>query len=132
MVFVSPVGLPPHEQDWPPTVKSLMPYSNVHFRNVQLKKLFTNTPLEYWLESSALSKSALHFDYMLNTTRILLVSKYGGTYVDMNYMMVKSLDAMKRNWGVMENSRNKTCTHDAVFDFSHSGVGHIALNAVLR
>lgn len=88
-----------------------------------MKELCANTPLEDWIESDWREL------YEWNLIRVLLVYKYGGTFIDLDYMMLRPLDEMQRNWIGTEDGNNAVHT---VFDFLHSGIGHIVMNEVLR
>lgn len=122
VVFESPVGMRRHEKDWSTTIKMLMQYPNIHFRNVQVKELCANTPLEDWIESD------WHKLYQWNLTRVLLVYKYGGTFLDTSYMMLRPLTDMQRNWVGIEDGNKAVHT---AFDFLHNGIGHFVMNEVL-
>lgn len=128
VIYASPVGLPRHEQNWSATIKALKTYPNIHFRNVQLKQLCYSTPLENWIETSTLFESMARYEHTSDVIRSLLVYKFGGTYMDMDFMMLRSLDEIPRNWVVreIENQLN-----GAVFDFRHSGIGNIVMNEIL-
>lgn len=129
MVFASPVGTVRHENDWSPTIKALMEYPNIHFRVAQLQQLCMNTPLEDWIEKSDLFKSAARFEHISDVMRSLIVFRYGGTYLDMDFMMLEPIDSIEKNWIAIQKD---DCLNGAVFDFRRSGIGHIVLNEVLR
>lgn len=129
LIFSSPVGLPRHERNWPSTIKPLMKYPNIHFRNVQLRQLCANTPLADWIDTSALFKSIALLEHASDIMRALLVYKYGGTCMDQNYMMLQSLDSIDRNWIALQNSPE---LNGVVFDLRRSGNGYMVLNEVLR
>lgn len=129
MIYASPVGLPRHEENWSTTMKALKNYPNIHFRNVQLKQLCVNTPLEDWIETSDLFKSIARYEHASDVIRALLVYKFGGTYMDLDYMMLESLDTIPRNWIARQINDE---LNGAVFDFRHSGIGNIVLNEILR
>lgn len=129
VIFPSPIGMPRHEQEWSSTIKALMEYPNIYFRNVQLQRLCADTPLEGWIESFALFKSIARYEHASDIIRVLLLYKFGGTYIDMDYMMIRPLDAIKRNWIAIQIDN---CLNNAVFDFRHNGIGRIVINEVLR
>lgn len=129
MIYSSPVGLPLNEKNWASSVKALMNYPNIHFRNVQLKQLSYGTPLEDWIENSDIFKSDVIDVHISDIMRILLLYKYGGTYSDLDYMILKRLDDIGRNW-IPYQSKGELA--NALFDCLHSGIGHIILHEALR
>lgn len=129
VVYASPVGLPRHAENWSTTIKWLKTYPNIYFRNVQPNQLCTSTPLEDWIETSELFNSIARYEHTSDIMRALLVYKFGGTYMDMDYMMIRSLDKIPRNWIARQI---KDELNGALFDFQHSGIGNIVLNEILR
>lgn len=129
MIYASPVGLPLSEKDWSSSVKALMNYPNIHFRNVQLKQLSNGTPLEDWIETSDISKSDVIDVHISDIMRILLLYKYGGTYSDLDYMIMKRLDDVGRNWIPFQSKGDLA---NALIDFRRNGIGHIVLHEALR
>lgn len=129
MIYLSPVGLPLLEQDWSSTVKTLLSYPNIHFRTVQLKQLCSNTPMEQWIKTDALFHSIARYEHASDIVRLILLYKFGGTYLDLDYMMLRSVDAIPRNWVAFQ--KNDTMAN-AAFDFRHNGIGHIFTNEALR
>lgn len=106
-----------------------MEYPNIHFRNVQIQRLCANTPLENWIETSKLFSSRARYEHASDIIRALTVYRYGGTYMDMDFMIVRRLDSIKRDWIAIQN---ENWLNGAVFDFRRSGIGHIIMNEVLR
>lgn len=109
--------------------KTLMEYPNIHFRNVQLRQLCVNTPLDDWIETSALFNSIARYEHASDVIRALIVYRYGGTYMDMDFMMLQHLDAIDRNWIAIQKDNY---LNGAVFDFRRSGIGRIVMNEILR
>lgn len=128
LVFASPVGLPRHEQNWSTTIKTLMEYPNIHFRNVQLQQLCANTPLEDAIATMKLFKSMAIMEHASDIIRTLIVYRYGGTYLDQDYMMIQRLDTIERNWIAFQTEH---CLNGAIFDFRRNGIGHIVMDAAL-
>lgn len=110
-------------------MKALIEYPNIHFRTVQLKQLCANTPLEDSGKLSQLFLSNVPDVHASDIIRGLLVYLYGGTYMDMDYMMLQPLDKIDRNW---ISTQYDNCLANALFDFRRSGIGHIVLNEYLR
>lgn len=129
MIFTSPIGLQRHEKDWSSTIQALVKYPNIHFRTVQLKELCASTPLEDSVKLLDLFISDFPEVHASDIIRCLLVYNYGGTYMDLDYMMLQPLDRIDRNW---IGAQNENWLNNAVFDFSYRGMGHAVLNRFLR
>lgn len=121
MIFTSPVGLPMDVNQWSPAVKVLMKYPNIHFRNVQLKELSKHSPIEKWLDTTPIFESFAMYTHISDLVRMLLLYKFGGTYLETDVLLLKNLSLIQHNWMSLQNPK---CLNNGAMDFSHEGVGH--------
>lgn len=129
LIFPSPAGLPLEEREWPSTIRALLEYPNIFIRNVQFAQLCQGTPLDDWLDSSEFFKSFVPDVHISDIIRLLLLYKYGGTYADLDYMILKRLDRYERNWVPFQNEDDLA---NAFYDSLHNGVGHRMLHISLK
>lgn len=129
MVFMSPIGIEFEVDLWPPLYKSLQQYPNINFRNVQLKSLSAGTPIEEWIDTGDIFRTEFISEHTSDLARLLVLYKYGGTYLDEDYMLLKNLSLIHPNF---IGTQYSGYLNNAVLDFSHEGIGHEILHECLR
>lgn len=106
-----------------------MKFPNVHFRSVQLRKLAHDTPVKTWIETADIFKSYAMDKHMSDLVRLLLLYKYGGTYLDTDMMLIKNIKELEHNWiGIQLPGR----LNNGIMDFRRYGVGHELVHECLR
>lgn len=124
IVFLSPFGLDLNYDMWPQSLRALMEYPNIYFRNLRLEDMFANTILEKWSGKDELYDPK--FSHQLNDlARIMILFKYGGTCLDSDYLILKSLHPIGYNWISSQDS-------EMILDFRHYGFGHVIAHECLR
>lgn len=130
LIYTSPVGWPLNQNEWPTTIRALDEYQNIHFRNVQIKQLTVNSPVEEWLnETSRIWESNSMTEHLSDLMRTLLLYHYGGTYADLDYMILKDLSIAEINWIGSESEDN---IESSIINFSFNGIGHEMAHESLR
>ncbi|KAK7870305.1 hypothetical protein R5R35_003697 [Gryllus longicercus] len=92
---------------------------NVRLWAVPYALHFVGTPLQGWLASGALRASRWPVVHASDVLRFLLLWKYGGTYLDLDVLMLRSLED-QRNFGCPEN-RNYVSVGAINFAFDTTG-----------
>lgn len=128
VIHLAPFGVHTNVSKWPDTIRLLMQYPNINFRNVRLEDLYKNSILENWSGKSEIYK-ARYLEQSSDLARMLLLYRYGGTYLDSDFIILKNLSAIGRNWLGAEQSWS---VNNAVIDFTLHGAGHELAHSCLR
>lgn len=80
---------------------SLSQYGNIYFKYLNLLEFSKGTPLESWILSDTLEKSQFVLSHTSDVVRYLTLFKYGGTYLDLDVIVVKA-----------NNLSNYACSED--------------------
>lgn len=75
-----------------PLIDALKTYPNVHLNYLNITRYAEQTPLSKWIKSGVLYKSKYVNSHTSDVLRYLSLWKYGGTYLDLDVVMLKSLD----------------------------------------
>lgn len=128
IIHLAPFGVHVDPSKWPDTISSLLQYPNINFRNVKLDDLYENTILENWSEKKEVYK-AKYLEQSSDLARMLLLYRYGGTYLDSDFIILKNLTELGRNWLGAETFWS---VNNAVIDFTLHGAGHAIAHQCLR
>nr|CAD7442470.1 unnamed protein product [Timema bartmani] len=101
-------------------VRQIFTYSNVRVINVDPVEFVAGTVLEGWFNSGKLLKSLFPVVHASHVFRFLTLWKFGGLYLDMDYLIMRSIEGL-RNFGSMKNNDS---INSAVLHLSPGGVGH--------
>ncbi|XP_070505104.1 lactosylceramide 4-alpha-galactosyltransferase-like [Chironomus tepperi] len=93
VMFTSQVGL--RNTSRLPIIDALLSYPNVHMNYLNITKYAENTPLEDWIMTNTLFNSQYLISHTSDVLRFLSLYKYGGTYLDLDIVMLKSLNSQK-------------------------------------
>lgn len=85
------------------TMKLLKMYNNIMFFRIHVAKFGRNTPLEHMLASGILNNSSWRVVHTSDVLRFLTLYKWGGVYMDLDVIVMKSFDTLDRNWLAREN-----------------------------
>ncbi|XP_069685761.1 lactosylceramide 4-alpha-galactosyltransferase-like [Periplaneta americana] len=108
-------------QDFSDYVKAVFTYPNVRLWRVDIARLFANTPLEKWNFWQQIVSSQWPSEHASDVLRFLTLWKYGGTYLDLDVILLKSLEGLSSNYVGVESSDNLA---SGVLNFATEGVGH--------
>ena len=70
-------------------VQTIFTYPNVHLWRLETKTHFSNTPLETWNFKAAIMNSLWPKEHASDVVRFLTLWKYGGTYLDMDFVILR-------------------------------------------
>lgn len=136
MIFVAPKGLPKYESV--PIIQTLLDnHPNIFLRNLHLPyfmaKNFHRRFVEKWFLSGEMFNKVRNSNYlqvhMSDFIRLLLLSKYGGTYIDLDVICMKSLDELKPNY---VGTAERNLIQNAILNFNHNGTMHEIVSVVLK
>ncbi|KAH8281668.1 hypothetical protein KR054_002049 [Drosophila jambulina] len=112
-----------------PLVEAILSYSNVHLRRLNLWSYAAGTPIEEWLKDGSLFLSSYLFSHISDFLRYLTLYRYGGLYLDMDVVVLRSMEEVPPNYTGAESN-----THLAagVMSLADKGFGHEIAEACLR
>lgn len=128
VLFVTPVGHPKNRNESSPILKALQSYSNIFLRNINIPKYVKGTPVEEWLMSGKLFTSIHLHVHVSDFLRLLTIYKYGGTYLDLDFIFLQSLDGLQRNYLTEQHDQRVA---NSVIDFTHNSIGHEMITVIL-
>lgn len=119
-----------HNDSHPQTlVEAILSYSNVHLRRLNLWSYAAGTPIEEWLKDGRLFRSKYLFSHISDFLRYLTLYRYGGLYLDMDVVVLRSMEEVPPNYTGAESD-----THLAagVMNLEPTGFGHGIAESCLR
>lgn len=105
----------------PPVMEAILSYTNVHLRNLNLWTYAAGTPMYQWLKDGKLFSSSYVLSHVSDFLRYLTLWRWGGTYLDMDVVVLRSLDKLPPNYTGAESS---TYLAAGVMNFAPDGFGH--------
>ncbi|XP_067005167.1 lactosylceramide 4-alpha-galactosyltransferase isoform X2 [Anabrus simplex] len=127
LLFASPIKNANVSQ-WSGVVRQLLTYPNVRIRHVSLDRYIAGSPLEDWYRRGALQTSRWPRSHASDVLRFLTLWKFGGTYLDLDIVVTRSLSGMS-NFAGAESLEDVAA---GVLNFAHDGVGHEMVTACLE
>lgn len=112
-----------------PIIDAILSYKNVHLRQLNLWRYAAGTPIEEWLKDGRLFRSSYLFSHISDFLRFLTLYRYGGIYLDMDVVMLRSMEDVPPNYTGAESN-----THLAagVMSLAPTGFGHEIAEACLQ
>ncbi|KAL4104742.1 hypothetical protein QTP88_020024 [Uroleucon formosanum] len=103
-------------------------YSNVNLRYINFVKYSHNTPLQDFVASNIISKSQWPVSHASDLLRFLTLWKFGGTYLDLDVVLMKSLEGLK-NFASIESN---TSVASLVLNFDVDKIGRTVSNTSIN
>lgn len=121
LLFASPglFGVEKTESDR--LVEALLSYRNIHILHIDMDRFVKDTPVEYLWKTGKVHESKYTLTHMSDVFRLLLLWKYGGIYMDLDVIVIKSLESLPNNFAAAESGSK---INNDVIGFSKKGVGH--------
>lgn len=91
--------------------------------------LVENTPAHKWILTGDLFESKHIKEHVSDFLRLLLLFMFGGTYFDLDFVILRNLDPLPSNFFGNEHD---DMTGNSVIDFSHDSIGHEMANVFLQ
>lgn len=129
ILFASPAGISNETIVQPPLINALQSYTNIYFRNINLWSYSENTPLEDWFLSDELFQSQYLNSHVSDFLRYISLYKYGGTYLDLDVIVLKSFENISHNYAGAESVNYVAA---GVINFQHDGIGHEIADMCVR
>lgn len=99
VLFAGP--LPSRSQTSKP-MSLLKKYKNINFFRIHFSKYIRGTPLKRKFATGFLNKSKWRVHHTADVLRVITLYKWGGVYVDLDVIIVKSFDGLTNNWVAKE------------------------------
>ncbi|KAF5285512.1 hypothetical protein FQR65_LT13209 [Abscondita terminalis] len=121
LLFVSPGIIKDEDTEADRILKALLTYKNVNLFHLNYEKYTKNTPVENLYTESKVEKSLYSLSHASDVLRYLTMWKYGGVYLDLDVISLKSLSDLPPNFAALEADDT---VGSAVLAFSSNGSGH--------
>ncbi|XP_060860166.1 lactosylceramide 4-alpha-galactosyltransferase-like [Metopolophium dirhodum] len=99
-------------------------YSNVNLRYINFVKYSHNTPLQDFVASNTIATSQWPVSHASDLLRFLTLWKFGGTYLDLDVVLMKSLEGLS-NFASIESN---TSVASLVLNFDVDKIGRTVSN----
>lgn len=130
LLFASPRGL--HNDttiSTPILIEKLQTYPNIHIRNMDLWKFTRGTLADEWFSTGRLFQSRFLREHVSDFLRLITLHRFGGTYLDLDTIVLKSLNDIPPNYVGAEDP-DSVC--NAILNFADYGFGHILVDLYVR
>ena len=118
LLFLSENGFP--NATTTPIINALLKYRNVQINYLNITQYAEGTPMEEWIKKGELSRSNYQTSHTSDVLRFLTLWKYGGTYLDLDVVVLKPVDTFSNYAGV----ESREFIGSAIINFSQDGIGH--------
>ncbi|XP_026324750.1 lactosylceramide 4-alpha-galactosyltransferase-like isoform X2 [Hyposmocoma kahamanoa] len=110
--------------------KLLKKKSNIHFYRVDIVDFVKDTPIENLLPSEIMHiNKNWCLESLAGMIKYLALYKYGGIYLDLDVITVKSFDTLPANWVAKQDSE---VYGNAAFALSRNGFGRTVAENIIR
>lgn len=104
VIFIAPVGFAKNETEVPPVIKILQSYSNVNLRNLNISRFIDDPVVADWVfNDRRIFRGPFKPVQMSNLIRILLLYRYGGNYMDVDFVMQQPFESDESNFMAAED-----------------------------
>jgi lactosylceramide 4-alpha-galactosyltransferase len=103
-----------------PEVDAILSYPNVVISFLNFSKISTGSPMEEFMHSEKLSNSKFRIEHTSDALRLLVLWKFGGTYLDTDMIVRKRLDSVQPNFACQQS---QTEINGAILNFEKSEIG---------
>lgn len=121
LLFTSPGAIKAENDRNDHILKQLMMYKNVRVKHLNFKRYITGSPVDELYKSLKIEASFYARSHASDVLRYLTLWRYGGIYLDLDVMIIKSLEKLKPNFAGRESDEDVAA---GVLSFSHDGDGH--------
>ncbi|KZC04750.1 PREDICTED: lactosylceramide 4-alpha-galactosyltransferase-like [Dufourea novaeangliae] len=125
LFFVSPSGISNQSREM---FNQLQTYPNIRIRRIYPEEYVRKTPLELWYKSGVLRRSLWPRSHMSDILRYLTLWKYGGIYLDLDVVVVTSLERLANFAG----AEDWDAVAAGVIGFDTSTLGRRVADACIR
>ncbi|XP_054273215.1 lactosylceramide 4-alpha-galactosyltransferase-like [Macrosteles quadrilineatus] len=113
----------------PNFVKALFVYKNVKIVRLNAEKVFEHTMLRQLYETNRVERSDYPVETFSDLLRVAVLCRFGGTYLDLDTITIKSLNDLGSNYIGLESSKS---INGAVINVEPFGDGHSLMKSVIQ
>ncbi|KAL7741844.1 hypothetical protein ACLKA6_012062 [Drosophila palustris] len=128
VLFASPRNQPQDESK-EPLIDAILSYPNVQLRRLNLMRYAEGTPIEDWLKDGQLFRSSYLISHMSDLLRLITLFRFGGIYLDMDVVVLRSLEHVPLNYAGAESD---THVANGVMSLAPTGFGHLLAESCLH
>lgn len=111
------------------SLNALKKYDNIKIRRLNLIEYAKGTPLESMVSEGGLTWSRWRISHTSDALRYLSLYKWGGVYLDLDFVVAKSLSELAPNWAARET---ETSVASGALAFSRDKLGRTVAETTLR
>ena len=108
---------------------AIMEYQNVQINYLNITEYAKGTPMEEWVTKGELSRSKYQVSHTSDVLRFLTLWKYGGTYLDLDVVVLKSLESILPNYAGEESV---DFVGSALINLEQQGIGHLIADMCIK
>lgn len=112
-----------------PAFNALKKYKNIKVMRLHLVDYAKWTPLEELIKGGALNRTRWRISHTSDVLRFLSLYKWGGVYLDLDVVVVKSFDDLAPNWAARQSDR---LVASGALSFSKDALGKQMADLALR
>ena len=127
LLYLSENGFP--NATTTPIIDAILEYQNVQINYLNLTEYAKGTPMEEWVTKGDLSRSNYQISHTSDVLRFLTLWKYGGTYLDLDVVVLKPLDTIPPNYAGEESV---DFVGSALINLSQQGIGHLIADMCIK
>ena len=102
-VFMAPSGGKAIDINATTMINLSKSYDNIRVRKIHFDGFFADTPLEHWYQCTDWNDNRFAVWDLSDALRLLTLFKYGGYYFDFDYMHLKPVASLPRNFVAHQN-----------------------------
>ncbi|KAK4873856.1 hypothetical protein RN001_013216 [Aquatica leii] len=121
LLFTSPGVIKYEDTESDRILKALLTYNNININHLDYEKYTKDTPVEILYRDGKVEASVYARSHASDVLRYLTLWKYGGIYLDLDVIVIKSLSTLPPNYSGSESDKNVAA---GVMGFSANGSGH--------
>ncbi len=96
-------------------------YKNVKFQYIFIPHFTADSPIKDFILSEKFNSTRYYNDHLSDALRLIPLWKYGGTYLDTDFFVIKSLESLAPNYATKDGAYN---FNSAVLNLDYQGFGH--------
>ncbi|KAH8263394.1 hypothetical protein KR044_008247 [Drosophila immigrans] len=125
VLFANPKVIDPKD----PFITIIRSYRNVHLRQLNIWRYAKETPVEDWIVRDNKFMSIYPTEHTSDLLRFLTLFRFGGIYLDMDIVVLRSLEELPLNYVGMQINGDVS---NAVLSLKPMGIGHEVGKLFLR
>lgn len=110
-------------------MNAVLQYQNVQMNYINITEYAKGTPVEEWIKKEELSRSKYKITHTSEVLRFLTLWKYGGTYLDLDVVVLKQLDSIPSNYA---GEKSANLVGSSLINLAQQGIGHLIADNCMK